>query len=174
MSGITFPAVRSSLASIGAVKVAPLEIIASAQQVVLVAWYSGSPMVSIYLGRKKVACRILSFDDMEDGWGGSGSLAPPARELRRLAVNFRRNFCPELPLPAVFPTHSGGVEMEWSPRERTVIVDIPMRPPRAATLFAFYTADEGDDRDVEETIELRKINGWKLLHRLLRAYFCSE
>lgn len=117
------------------------------------AWRSGAcdPVVD----------RILSLRGVKDGWMGEGTLAPPVDLVEQLARGYRKSFLGETPRPSVFPTPEGGVEFEWRFGERTVSVEIAS--DGKADLLAFYSRDDDDDRDVEESFDLGDESEWNCL-----------
>ena len=67
-------------------------------------------------------------------------------------------------LPHVFPTPKGGIEMEWSRKSKSVILEIDLKK-RVGECFLFD--NESDDEDAHE-LALDDAAGWKQLIEIIR------
>ena len=115
--------------------------------------------------------RIHSFGEYRDGWMGEGSKAPDVPGLTWLAQAFVSYFN-QSNIPSVFLTPDGDVEMEWRKADRAVSLTVSPGS-RIAEWYSFFPADNHDDRDYEETIELDR-EGWKRLNNLIQGLFSIE
>ena len=115
-----------------------------------------------------VARRIREFRDLQDGWMGDGSKAPDIQGLQWLAEYFTERFSSQT--PAVFPTPTGEVEMEWRNGDRSACVTVSLHS-KMARWFSFYPEDNHDVRDCEVPLELDKMEEWKYLNDLVQGLF---
>lgn len=61
-----------------------------------------------------VPARLEELRNLIDGWLEGRGVAPRQEGLDWLAQTFEQNFPDDLPLPYVYPTAEGGVQMEWT------------------------------------------------------------
>lgn len=128
------------------------------------------------IGRFNRSGKLVRFEDIEDvtplepldvpsrldelqllkaGWLDGGGKALDAARLDKLGQYFTDFFPSELPLPYVFPTENGGVQLEWRINGASPEIEIDL-----ATFSGEWLSD-----DEEETIDLTRREGWEDLAR---------
>lgn len=111
-----------------------------------------------------VPARLREFRAMEDGWYDGEGVAPPWEGLDWLATEFRDRYPHDIPLPYTYPTPKGGIEMEWSIDEHSVIMEVDL-----STHQGDYLGFE-DQSDVENTrtLDLDSVDGWAWMIESIR------
>jgi hypothetical protein len=73
--------------------------------------------------------RLDELRALEDGWLEGHGVAPPASGLDWFAEAFERGYDDDLPVPYLYPTESGGIQLEWGipPFEASLEVDLGKR-----------------------------------------------
>lgn len=108
--------------------------------------------------------RLDEFRSLEDGWLEGHGVAPPASGLDWFAEAFERGYADDLPVPYLYPTESGGVQLEWSmsPFEASLEIDLAERRGEWHCLNM--------DTDEVELLELDlcEASGWGQLAMALR------
>ena len=101
------------------------------------------------------AC-LDEFRILKDGWlNGEGS--PPSHEgLDWLAESFERCY-PDAPLPYVYPTVEGGVQMEWSLGSKEISLEITLANHSAE----WFWTDVASDDENERTLDLNAAADWE-------------
>lgn len=132
------------------------------------------------IGRFNRSDRLLGFDSIEhlsildaldvgaqldelrliqDGWLEGGGLAPPEAGLNWLSDTFDRHFPDEAPLPHLYPTETGGVQVEWSlgPNEVTFEVDLDTHAGE------WHVLNMATNADFERALNCDDDEDWKWL-----------
>lgn len=73
--------------------------------------------------------QLNDFHELQDGWLDGEGIKPPTDGLQWLRHAFECNYPDKLPLPHLYPTETGGVQVEWTlgPNEITLNVNIETR-----------------------------------------------
>ena len=103
-----------------------------------------------------VPARLREFRAMEDGWYDGEGEAPPWKGLDWLANKFRARYPDDIPLPYTYPTPKGGIEMEWSIGEHSVILEVDLST-RQGDYLGF---DDKSDVENTRTLDLDSGDGW--------------
>ena len=113
-----------------------------------------------------VTARLAEFKEMQDGWAdgmqhakdwGKGyGKAPNPAGLDWLARAFEINYPDDLPLPYIYPTPEGGIEVEWSlgPFEISLEVNLETRTGE------WHWVEILTDADAEELLDLADSGHW--------------
>lgn len=96
---------------------------------------------------------------LEDGWLEGEGTAPPADGLDRLAVGFEKYFPEELPLPRIYPTPAGGVQMEWTLGSNEIGVEVDLTTGTGE----WHRVDLSSGRDEMDSLDLTTSKGWQAL-----------
>lgn len=108
-----------------------------------------------------VPSRLDEFRDMQDGWLEGDGLAPSHTGLDWLAEIFQRFYPDDLPLPHTYPTPDGGIQMEWSHGENSVILEINLQS-HIAESFSFNRYSNKDEIS-ERVLNLDFHDHWRQL-----------
>ncbi|MCW5756797.1 MAG: hypothetical protein KIT54_06130 [Phycisphaeraceae bacterium] len=113
---------------------------------------------------RDIDARLEELALLEDGWLDGHGKRPPAQGLRWLAAAFGEHYDPDLALPYLYPTESGGVQAEWPLREGEAELEIDL-----STKHAQWFADFRDGReDQEASFDLASSESWKSINDRLR------
>jgi hypothetical protein len=101
--------------------------------------------------------RLDELKVLKNGWLNGKGTAPAHKELDWLADAFQHNYPDELPLPYLYPTAEGGVQVEWSVDgwEITLEVDLTQRQGEWHALELSSEAEE------THMLKLNEPNGWQ-------------
>lgn len=103
-----------------------------------------------------VPARLREFRAMEDGWYDGEGEAPPWEGLDWLATKFRARYPDDIPLPYTFPTPKGGIEMEWSIGEHSVILEVDLSTHQGD----YLGFDDKSDVENTRTLDLDSGDDW--------------
>ncbi len=101
---------------------------------------------------------------MTDGWYDGEGTAPQLEGLDWLADDFDRYYPDDIPLPHTYPTPEGGIEMEWSIGDHSVVLEIDLSARQAAYL-GFDNREDGED---SRNLDLGSRDGWLWLTGTIR------
>ncbi|MCY4108224.1 MAG: hypothetical protein OXG11_04250 [Chloroflexi bacterium] len=111
------------------------------------------------------AC-LDEFRILKDGWlDGEGH--PPRHDgLDWLAASFERYYPepPDVPLPYVYPTVEGGVQMEWSLGSKEISLEVTLADHSAE----WFWTDISDDNEYERTLDLNTPADWEWIAGQIR------
>lgn len=73
-----------------------------------------------------LGAQLNDLRELQEGWLYGDGKAPPTDGLEWLRDAFECNYPDEVPVPHIYPTESGGVQIEWSlgPNEITLDVNL--------------------------------------------------
>lgn len=112
-----------------------------------------------------VPARLEGLGLLRDGWLDGEGAKPPTAGLAWLAKSWTEHWPEDIPLPYVYPTPAGGVQLEWSMPTSSVSVDIDITK-RVADVLMSRTVN-GDV--VEElAVDLSTPQAWELLAKAVR------
>lgn len=103
-----------------------------------------------------VPARLREFRAMDDGWYDGEGEAPPLEGLDWLATKFRERYPDDIPLPYTYPTPKGGIEMEWSIGEHSVILEVDLSTHQGD----YLGFDDKSDVENTRTLDLQSADGW--------------
>lgn len=103
-----------------------------------------------------VPARLREFRAMEDGWYDGEGEAPHWQGLDWLATKFRERYPNDIPLPHTYPTPKGGIEMEWSIGEHSVILEVDLSTHQGD----YLGFDDKSDIENIRTLDLESADGW--------------
>ena len=122
-----------------------------------------------------VTARLAEFREMQDGWAdgmqiasawGSGyGQAPDHAGLDWLANSFESHYPDDAPLPYIYPTPEGGVQMEWSLGPFEISLEINLASHSAEWFWVEITTDAEDER----VLNLDDANEWTWLASGIRG-----
>ncbi len=83
-----------------------------------------------------VPARLDKLRNMGDSWLDGDGLTPSHAGLDWLTNVFNKFYAKDLPLPHTYPTLEGGIQMEWSRSDNSVILEIDIQN-HSAECFSF-------------------------------------
>lgn len=123
-----------------------------------------------------VTAQLDEFRHLKDGWGdgiqhpsgwGDGyGKAPSHDALDWLADIFAREYPDDLPLPRIYPTLEGGVQMEW----RLGQYDINLEVDFNDRVGEWNWVDLNSQEEGESTLNMADTDGWKWVTDELRRF----
>ena len=78
-----------------------------------------------------VSTRLDEFRDLKEGWLDGKGVAPGNAGLDWFAKCFARHYPDVLPVPFVYPTAEGGVQLEWTLAGHELSLDVNLTNHRA-------------------------------------------
>lgn len=112
-----------------------------------------------------VPARLEGLALLRDGWLDGEGVKPPPTGLTWLAKAWADQWPEDVPLPYVYPTLVGGVQLEWSMASASISVDIDVTQ-RDADLLTSCTED-GEILE-ELALNLSAPGDWQLLAQAVR------
>lgn len=118
-----------------------------------------------------VPARLEALSLLRDGWMDGEGVKPPAAGLAWLEKAWAEHWPEDVPLPYVYPTVFGGLQLEWSFPTCVVSVEADIKQ-HAAQLLASRTLD-GEILE-ELPIDLVNSEGWQRLAEAIRRFGITE
>lgn len=104
--------------------------------------------------------RINELCKLQDNWLDGYGKAPSAELLKRFGADFNQYYSRELPLPAMFPTIEGNLQLEWRFLDgNSVVLEVILSDFSAA----YYHLQDGDVKE-EANMILTAVDGWQTLN----------
>jgi len=103
--------------------------------------------------------RLDEFKALKNGWLNGKGIAPAHKELDWLADAFQHNYPDELPLPYLYPTAEGGVQVEWSVDGWEITLEIDLTQ-RQGEWHALELSSEAEETHM---LKLNEPNCWQWL-----------
>ena len=111
-----------------------------------------------------VGVRLNELAKLEDGWYNSEGIAPDKEELQNFGNIFENFYDKKLPLPAIFPTFEGDIQLEWSVKEKYEISLLIHLKEQKADLEIL---DLNTNKDTEQTFQLTTESEWREINGIL-------
>lgn len=119
---------------------------------------------SALLNPLDVPARLEEFRAMTDGWHGGEEVAPHSAGLDWLATTFDLRYPDDIPFPYMYPTLTGGIEMEWSLGAQSMILEVDLVTRKGACL----QFDNQSEKRVARTLDLDSGESWVWLASAIR------
>lgn len=110
-----------------------------------------------------VTLRISHLAKLQNNWYDENSKAPQRKALLNFNNIFNSYYNSNLPLPAIFPTVEGNIQLEWKRNDNNIILDINLNSLKSTV---FYYNDNTDDEH-EEVLNLSQNGDWETLNYLI-------
>jgi hypothetical protein len=118
-----------------------------------------------------VPARLEGLAMLREGWlDGEGLRLPPAG-VAWLSKAWTEHWPSDLPLPYVYPTASGGVQLEWSMNTATISVEADLAA-RTAELVASRTTD--GELEAESALNLADAGSWFQIVDIVRRLSSAQ
>lgn len=113
-----------------------------------------------------VSARLKELSKLEDNWyNGEDGKALDKSKTKEFELLFENFYNIDLPLPAVFPTLSGGLVMEWKNGNKSISVEVELSTFESEL---FYFVMNEDNKDYEDALNLREENGWAKINNAIQ------
>lgn len=120
---------------------------------------AGPEAVSDHRDSLEVTLQLEELRKLEDGWLDGEGIAMPAAGLDRLAAGFEKYYPEELPLPRIYPTPTGGAQLEWTLGSNEVSVEVDL----VTGAGEWHRVDISSGRDEMDSLDLTTSPGWAIL-----------
>ena len=114
-----------------------------------------------------VPARLEALSGLRDGWMDGEGARPNSDGLNWLSQSWLEFWPGEAPLPYVYPTIEGGLQLEWSFAEASVSVEIDLALHTGELLAAWSNSGEVAS---EVEVDLAVEEGWLLLAKAVQKY----
>lgn len=125
-----------------------------------------------YLGRTKkdVTAQMDDLRNLKDGWRDGDGLAPSHKGLDWLEAKLSNEYPDHLPLPRIYPTFEGSVQLEWSigPNDASLEVNLSDRSGY------WHNLNLQTGKDEERLMDLDNSGAWDWLNAKLQRLVESE
>lgn len=103
-----------------------------------------------------VSLRLSELVKLKNGWYNSEGLAPNEGGLIKFENLFKESFSENLPLPTIFPTLEGNIQLEWTLGSKEISLEVNLSDLTAE----FMSVDVSNDDVIEELINLQDKAEW--------------
>ncbi|MCX2453650.1 hypothetical protein OQX61_20430 [Pedobacter sp. PLR] len=110
-----------------------------------------------------VSLRLSELSKLKDGWYNHEGIAPKEANLIKFENLFKESFSESLPLPTIFPTLEGNIQLEWTLGTKEISLEVNLDDFNAE----FMSVDVNSDDVIEEIIHLTKKTEWNKLTKYL-------
>lgn len=115
-----------------------------------------------------VSHRLHQLAALEDHWYEGHGVAPSEKGLTEFGKLFYQHFDKNLPLPAIFPTIEGNIQLEWQNDNQNIILEVNLQSFQAEH---FYFDSLDDAIEEEFTYPLSEEHGWETLCKKIEKIF---
>ena len=106
-----------------------------------------------------VSVRLSELSKLKDGWYNSDGIAPDKRGLIAFEKMFDDWFDEKAPLPAIFPTVEGNIQLEWTINSKEISLEVNLKNFSSQMM----SIDSGTKKLLEEILDLNIESNWNLL-----------
>lgn len=119
-----------------------------------------------------MSIRLKELAQLKTGWyDGEEGLELSKESLDVFEELFYNFYSDQLPLPATFPTLSGGIILEWKKDNNELSVEIDLTDFKA---IVFYFDMLEDNNDFEEKVDLQKEDDWERLNSIVKKHLADD
>ncbi|GAB3560411.1 hypothetical protein [Spirosoma fluminis] len=111
-----------------------------------------------------VNVRLSQLSKIEDNWYEGFGKAPGSAFLRQFGEYFSSYYNTKLPLPAIFPTLEGNIQLEWSLSKASIMLEVSKEEFSSELIIS-----KPDDTIEELTFALNSQVGWVILNDNINA-----
>lgn len=115
------------------------------------------------LDSRDIQFRLSDLKNLEDGWFENQGIAPSTEKLTKLSELFDLYYTEDEPLPYIYPTLDGNLELEWTINNVELILEIDL-----SSLIGNLLIIKGD-KDSEYSLDLNFPSGWNELNDILKG-----
>lgn len=103
-----------------------------------------------------VPARLDEIALLKDGWLEGTGLTPTKQGLAWLSAAFAKHYPDELPLPYVYPTPEGGLQMEWTLGTAEASLEIDLE----SHVASWHVLDLQTETDTSHSVQLDAAGDW--------------
>lgn len=111
-----------------------------------------------------ISLRLNDLSKLQNNWYNGDGKALDKFKLSSFGDIFNSYYNSKLPLPAIFPTLEGNIQLEWKRGNKNIILDVDIKTLESSF---FYYNDFNDEDEIEETIILLSKENWDILNSLI-------
>jgi len=115
-----------------------------------------------------VSHRLHQLAALEDRWYEGHGVAPSEEGLTGFERLFYKYFDKNLPLPAIYPTTEGNIQLEWQKNNQNIILEVDLQSFQSE-YFYFDALD--DTIEEESNYSLSEEHGWETLCKKIKKIF---
>jgi len=110
-----------------------------------------------------IEARIQELKSLQDGWLDGKGKAPNKDELEWFCDVFENQYPEKLPLPFIYPTPEGGLQLEWTLQDKEISLEIDLYTHEAE----WHLLDLSSGEDEFQELDMNADKSWEwLVHRL--------
>ncbi|NTU49721.1 MAG: hypothetical protein HGA87_02295 [Desulfobulbaceae bacterium] len=114
--------------------------------------------------------RLDELKNLNDGWLDGEGTAPNPEVLNWLSNSFTRYYSAELPLPYIYPTAEGGIQVEWSLPPNDVSLEIDLTTHQGE----WHCLNLNTNEEETDTFNLNEGSDWARLIDVIQHIGSSE
>lgn len=111
-----------------------------------------------------VSLRLNELSKLKSNWYNGEGRTLNKSKLSNFGNIFNSYYNSKLPLPAIFPTLEGNIQLEWKNGNKNIVLDINIDSLESNF---FYYDDFNDNDEIEQTIILSSQENWSILNSLI-------
>jgi hypothetical protein len=116
-----------------------------------------------------ITYRIHELKKLNNGWYNGQGIALDSNNADKFEFYFSNFFDYSIPLPAIFPTFEGDIQLEWRKDTKNIIVEVKLLDLQADIMI--FDDDDDDDDENELILSLSEHAGWEDFNRTLKQIF---
>lgn len=119
------------------------------------------------MGAPNVPSRLKELTALQDGWLNGEGKALDKKGIRWFVGMFEKFFPDDLPLPYVYPTVEGNIQLEWTFGTRELSLEVDLKSHRGEWIVVEVKTGEEEE---QYEIDLDKIEEWEKVCSSIRKY----
>jgi hypothetical protein len=113
-----------------------------------------------------VSLRITELSELKNGWYNNEGQGPDAKSLWKFEQLFKENYGSNLPLPTIFPTLEGNIQLEWTIASIEISLEVNL-----STFISELVSVNTETQDVQELyFDLNTSEEWNNLNKHFNSY----
>jgi len=114
-----------------------------------------------------ISVRINQLSKLTDNWYEGIGKSLNKEYLDNFEEAFKSSYNSNLPLPAIFPTIEGNIQLEWASENKEIILEVSLKDFTSSFFFCNHLIDS---EEYEENLNLKDENSWNSLNKLIETY----
>lgn len=113
-----------------------------------------------------VSVRLSELASLKDNWYEGYGKALNKDALNNFDNSFKSLYDTKLPLPAIFPTIDGNIQLEWTAENNEITLEVDL----ANLQSSFFFFNTKNDAEYDQNINLAEEKDWLILNELIEKY----
>lgn len=110
-----------------------------------------------------IPSRIEDLKKLNNGWLDGQGLAIKTEGVNWFSTFFGEKFTSDLPLPYLFPTPDGNIQLEWNSESQSLNIEIDLETKKGIS----FQISKVDKKITESELDLNNDSGWSKLNSLV-------